>query len=92
MENKKIILFKRSKNKELKQGIEYILCTNERPTIMSSSLETMSTYVTTLSKVNGKKVGIEYSIPKGMNSGYFYDNLSNLEKKSLKMHYSKKII
>tara|TARA_Y100000310_G_C20641220_1_gene794027 strand:+ start:1593 stop:1874 length:282 start_codon:yes stop_codon:yes gene_type:complete len=86
MEKKGIIIFKRSKHKKFSNGIEYILCTNERPTIMSSSLDTMSSYVTTLSKINGKKVSMKHSVPNEMNSGYFYEKLNDNEKKSLDMY------
>lgn len=91
MENRKIILFKRSKSEDLKLGVEYILCTNEKPTLMASNLEIMSNYINTLSKIKGKRVGIEYSVPNGMNSGYFYDNLTSREKNKLKMYSAKKI-
>ena len=90
MKKKNIIMFKRSKSEELDRGIEYILCTNKKPTLMSSSLETMSSYVATLSKVNGKKITVDYSIPRDMNGAFFYDNLNNQEKNSLNDYISKR--
>jgi len=70
-------MFKR-KNKNNSKGIEYILCTNDRPTLMSSSLEGLASYVKVLSK--NKKMGIEYLVPPKLNSNYEYSNLNPNEK------------
>jgi hypothetical protein len=90
MKNKKIILFKRSKEKKFSTGIEYILCTNQTPTIISPNLKTISSYVNILSKINGKKVDLEYSILRDWNSKYSYSNFNNYEKKAINNYIFKK--
>ena len=77
METKKLTVFKR-KNKNFDKNIEYILCTNDNPTLMSSSLEGVANYISVLTK-NKSKMDVQYLIPKNLNGGYHYTNLTSKE-------------
>jgi len=90
MLNKHLTIFKREKNNS-RRGIEYILCTNERPTLMSSNLKGIASYVSILTK-RKPRLGVVYSIPDNLNGGYSYSNLNLGEKSKIDDYLSPKKI